>query len=206
MVQMLMSNPVFGLTAVSRRLGPALLAIICGLAPAILGAQPNEDDTGEVAAFVGGITGIGSHPSYGGSVGEYISRHALILFEGSYTPLGHDTIQPWPAKSSVERSHLTDFNFSVHVPIIVRKRWSPYGIAGVSLLWNALRQGSAGPNGVAVTRHFDQFNAAFETGGGLRYYIAENWGIRPELTVVVNKQTYTRLSMGIFYVVPSNWP
>ena len=185
----------------------ALLVVICAYWPLSVAAQPSEDEGGEVSAFAGGISGLGSHPTFGGSAGGAISKYALALFEGSYTPLGQYTIQPWPERSTVARSHLTDFNvsFQIRVPI-KHSRWSPYGIAGVGLLWDALRQETVDPHGIAVSYHWNQFNAAFHTGGGVRYYIGENWGIRPEFKVIISKQTYTRASIGIFYVVPSDWP
>jgi hypothetical protein len=33
----------------------------------------------------------------------------------------------------------------------------------------------------------------------MRYYFRENWGIRPEFKVIIGAQTYTRLSVGLFY-------
>lgn len=184
-----------------------LLATICACLPISLAAQPSETEGGEVSAFTGGIFGLGSHPTFGGSAGGVVSKYALALFEGSYTPLGQYTIQPWPARSTVARSHLTDFNISLHIRVPIKgSRWSPYGIAGVGLLWDALRQETVDPHGIAISYHWNQFNAGFHTGGGVRYYIGENWGIRPELKVIVSKQTYTRASIGIFYVVPSTWP
>ncbi|MCX6630180.1 MAG: hypothetical protein NTW28_21390, partial [Candidatus Solibacter sp.] len=60
--------------------------------------------------------------------------------------------------------------------------------------------------GIAVVSHYSDFDFGFHTGAGLRYYVRENWGIRPELKVIVSKQTYTRLSVGIFYVLPAGWP
>jgi hypothetical protein len=185
----------------------ALLVAIWLFSPIAGFAQLDETEGGEISAFSGGVLGIGSHPTFGGSAGGVISKYALALFEGSYTPLGNYTIQPWPARSTVGRSHLTDFNVSFHIRVPIKQsRWSPYGILGVGLLWDALRQDTVDPRGIAVSYHWNQFNAGFHTGGGVRYYIGENWGIRPELKVIVSKQTYTRASIGIFYCVPSNWP
>ena len=141
--------------------GRILVAAICMCSSVAAIAQPSETDEGEVAAFGGGAFGLGSHPTVGGSAGTVISRYALILFEGAYTPLGQYTIQPWPERSTVSHSQLTDFNVSVHIRIPIKERWSPYAIAGVGLLWDALRQNSVGPYGNAVTYGYNQFNAAF---------------------------------------------
>jgi hypothetical protein len=201
-----MSNRVFSWQGLSASFGRTLIAAICLCSPPILLAQSNDTDGGEVAAFAGGVFGLGTHGTVGGSAGAAISRYALALFEGSYTPLGSNTIQPWPEKSTVARSHLTDFDVCFHIRVPLKERWAPYGILGVGLLWNGLRQESLDSHGYQVSYHWNQFNAGFLTGAGVRYFVGENWGIRPEFKVIISKQTFTQVSMGVFYVVPSNWP
>jgi hypothetical protein len=121
-------------------------------------------------------------------------------------PLSSHTIQGWPERTTVSRSYLIDFGIDFHIRIPVKERFAPYAIAGTGLLWNMVRQETVDANRIPVVRHYNQFNAALHTGGGVRYYINENWGIRPELRVIVSKQVYTTFSMGVFYVLPSNWP
>ena len=95
--------------------------------------------------------------------------------------------------------HLWDFDFSLHIRVPVRERWEPYGIAGVGFLWNHVNQNGLGPQNNNVIYHLDQFNGSFVTGGGLRYYLGENWGVRPQLKVIVSTRIYTQLSIGLFY-------
>jgi hypothetical protein len=121
-------------------------------------------------------------------------------------PLGNRTIQSWPDRAFVNRSYLIDFGVDFHVRIPVGKHWAPYGIAGTGLLWNLVRADLVNAKGLTVVRHFDQFNGALHTGGGLRYYVNQNWGIRPEVKVIVSKHVYTMIAVGIFYVTPTNWP
>ncbi len=178
-----------------------LLAAVCTFAPATVFAQPGSTGVGEVAGFGGGSFGIGSQPVVGGSSGVAFSRYGMALIEASYQPLGHRTLQGWPDASAVRGSYLWDFNFSLHIRVPVKNRWEPYGIAGAGFLWNHVNRNATGPDGNAVVYHLDQFNGSFHTGGGLRYYIGENWGIRPEVKVIVSRQTYVRLSFGVFYTV-----
>lgn len=168
--------------------------------------QSGETDVGEVAAFGGAVFGVGARPSVGGSTGVAFSRYGMFSFETEFISLGNRTIQSWPAPSTVHHSYLLDFGSDFHIRIPVRERWAPYFIAGGGLLWNLVGQNSTNRRGVAVMNHYDQFNAALHTGAGMRYYIREGWGIRPEFKVIVSKQTYYRLSVGFFYVLPSNWP
>ena len=189
-----MSNEIFGWRACQ-----VFLVAICTLVPANLAAQSGDADMGEVAVLGGASFGTGAHPLIGGSTGLSFSKYVIGVIEGSYQPLGQHTLQSWPAQSTVRDSHLWDFDFSLHIRVPVRERWEPYGIAGVGFLWNHVNQNGLGPQNNNVIYHLDQFNGSFVTGGGLRYYLGENWGVRPQLKVIVSTRIYTQLSIGLFY-------
>lgn len=182
------------------------LVAISWFRPAVAVAQPPDSEAGEVAGFVGGAFGMGTKPTAAGSAGVAISRYAMALFDTSFLPMGQHTIQPWPPRSTVDRSYLLDFGVDFHIRIPIKERWAPYGIVGTGLLWNMVRQHTVNSQGQTMVNHYDQFNGALHTGAGLRYYISPNWGIRPEVKVVVSKQTYVQAMVGIFYVTPPNWP
>ena len=174
--------------------------------PSIALAQSGDTDVGEIAVSGGGTLGIGAHPAVKGSAGVAFSRYGMALFQTSFSPLGSETIQRWPAGSTVERSHVLDFGVDFHIRVPIRERWAPYGIVGAGLLWDMVRQHAVDSLGVTRTIHYDQLNGALHTGAGLRYYVGKNWGIRPELEVIVSHRTYTQLTVGIFYVTPTEWP
>jgi opacity protein-like surface antigen len=177
---------------------------LCAFASAALFAQSGETDAGEVAAFGGGIFGLGSHPVVGGSSGFAFSRYGMAVLEAAYMPLGQDTLRSRrPMDPATQDSSLYDFNLSLHIRVPVRERWAPYAILGGGLLFDTFNAVS-GPQGALVRIH--EFNFGFHTGAGLRYHIRDNWGIRPELKVIVSNRTYTRLSVGIFYTLPPGWP
>lgn len=71
------------------------------------------------------------------------------------------------------------------------------------MLYNAYRA-PAGAEG--RLKDMQDFKGEFQTGAGLRYYVGDKWGIRPELKVIISSRTFTAVSMGVFYVLPSNWP
>jgi hypothetical protein len=169
-------------------------------------AQSGETETGEVTAFGGVGFGAGTQPVGGGSAGVSFSRYGMALIEASFMPMGKYTIQPWPAQSAVQRSFLYDFALDFHVRIPVKARWEPYAILGSSVLWNQLSASGENRRGDAVVNHYNQVNASFNTGAGVRYFVGKNWGLRPEVKVIISKQIYTRVSMGIFYVTPPDWP
>jgi hypothetical protein len=173
------------------------------VAPSIGSAQGTDPEYGELAALGGGAFGIGAQPAVTGGAGIAFSRYGMGLLETSFMPMGQRTIGSLPSRSPVIRSYLYDFALNFHVRIPVGERWEPYGILGTGLLWNPIRQQTFNSQGVSIVKHYDQFGGAFHTGGGLRYHIAPNWGIRPEVKVIVGKQTYAQVMLGIFYVTPA---
>jgi len=189
-----MSNDILGWRAWG-----VLLVAFYMFAPANADAQPGTADMGEVSLLGGGSFGGGAHPAIGGSSGISFSKYVIGLIEASYQPLGQHTLQSWPTPSSVRDSHLWDFDLSLHIRFPIKDRWEPYGIVGVGFLWDHVNQNSIGPSNNPVVYHWDQFNPSFVTGGGLRYYLREDWGIRPQMKVVVSTRIYTQLSIGIFY-------
>jgi len=176
--------------------------------PALPGAfaQSGETDVGEMSVSGGFLTGAGTQGSLTGGSGIALSRYGMLLFDTTFLPLGHNSIQFWPAPSTVKTSYAFDFAMDVHVRIPVKEHWEPYAILGTGLIWNVVHQQAVDPRGIAVTSRWDQFNGAFHTGGGLRYFLGSNWGVRPEVKVIISKQTYTCVSFGIFYQVPPGWP
>ena len=173
-------------------------------------AQSSDSDTGEVAAFGGGVFGIGTHAAVGASSGVAFSKYGIGLIEAAFSPLGEQTVRrrigPKP-----ESSKLLDFNFSVHIRIPVKQRFAPYAIVGGGLLLDKFKVvptvvPPADPGEPPTTQaalSVDEFNFGFHTGGGFRYYVREDWGIRPEFKVIVSNRTYTRFTVGIFYTLPS---
>jgi hypothetical protein len=184
-----------------------ILMIACWMAvsPALMPAQ-FYDGEGEVTAFGGGTFGLGgAHPAIGASSGTSFSPYAIGLIEAAFTPLGDETLRRRTG-ARAENSRLFDFNFSVHIQAPVRRRWAPYGIVGAGLLFDAFRavptgapQDEPGQTQPPVVLAVDEFNFGFHTGGGVRYYIRDDWGFRPEFKVIVSNRTYTRFTIGIFY-------
>lgn len=182
--------------------GP-FLALFCALGISLASAQSGDAENGELAAFGAVGLGAGTQPVGGGSAGVAFSRHGMVLFDFSFMPMGKNTLQGWPAATTVQRSNLYDFAIDFHVRVPVNDRWEPYAIIGNGLLWNSV---SATSEAVPASRHYHQFNWGVHTGGGVRYFVGKNWGVRPEVKVIITRNIYTRISMGIFYVTPPDWP
>jgi hypothetical protein len=181
----------------------SLLLSLYGLAPTALSAQPGATDVGEVSGFGGGSFGLGTHPVVGAASGYAFSRYAMGLLEVSYTALQNDTLRHRDPGMTPQDSHLFDFNFGFHIRVPVRDRWAPYGIVAGGILFDSF-QAVTGPQGALLK--IDDFKFGFHTGGGVRYYIREDWGIRPEFRVIISTRKYTRFSVGVFYNLPPEWP
>ncbi len=179
-----------------------VLIVSWGLAPPAASAQAGEADAGEIAAL-GGTTFVhGVQPAASGSAGVAFSRYGMALFETTFMPLGQSTIQSWPPRSTVDRSYVYNFGVNFHIRIPVTPRWAPYAIVGGGLLWNTVRQHTFDAQGAPLVVRFDQLNGCLNTGAGVRYYVRPNWGIRSEMKVVISKQIYPQMLMGIFLVIP----
>src|SRR5882757_920566 len=101
------------------RLAGILLAAACGLTQPVASAQSGATEAGEVAGLGGIAFGVGTQPAVTGSTGVALSRYAMALLDTSFLPLGRHTIQPWPDKSTVDKSYLFDFGVDFHIRIPV---------------------------------------------------------------------------------------
>jgi hypothetical protein len=95
-----------------------------------------------------------------------------------------------------------DFNLSFHIKLPLRERWVPYAILGGGLLWNPYRYTA----GSQAWSDSSEVNFGFHTGGGVRYYLRQNFGVRPECRIIVSTRTHARVTVGFFYQIPSDWP
>ena len=180
-----------------------LAVFILGLAVAPLFGQSAEEDVGEVNGFAGGSFGAGSRAVVGAGAGVALSRHGMALLEGMYMPLGREIL--W-RRSDIQRpqdSYLLNLGLSFQIRFPVGDRWAPYGIIGSGLVYNAYR---APASAEGRLMDMQDFKGEFHTGAGVRYYVGEKWGIRPEVKVIISSRTFTTVSMGVFYVLPSYLP
>ena len=140
--------------------------------------QDIEQGQIEATGQVGLVSGIGTHGAFGGSVGAAMDKHFLAFGEFLFIPLGVG------ARS---------LNFDGGVQYQFRKQGStvPYAGGGLGLLHS-----SASFDGLNLGSSND-FYVNF--GGGVRYYMTEQWGFRPELTIFAGPNTFVRIGAGVFY-------
>jgi len=152
-------------------------------------SKAEDDALGEVSAYTGILMGMGTRATVGATSGLIYPPYFILFVDFAYSPVGTETIRPIVPRG-VKDARLYDFSGGAHIQIPIHRRWTPYGILAVSVLCNTYEPVSTGKQ----SAYF-----GFQTGGGVRYFITENWGVRSELKVIVSQRTFTRLGFGVFY-------
>ena len=178
---------------------PSVLAAIvaCGA----LSPEAFAQETGRIEAsgIVGLVSGIGTHSLVGGSVAAAARNRILVIGELSYIPLGSDSVDILGVRSDFSARAIS-FNIGGQYQLRGSGKTTPYVGAGVGFLHSS--------SSSSVTTNFQGFdftggssdtNAYISVGGGARYYVKEQWGLRPELMIFAGHQTFARASVGVFY-------
>lgn len=169
-------------------------------------AQPGATEDGEISAYGGMAAGsLGNQPTFGGNFGRAFSRYCIAQIDSSYTPLGARTLLSYPGVVTA-RSRLYDFNFSMHIRVPVGERWAPYAIVGGGFLFNTYEKQVIHANGAAVFEGKSHGTFGFETGGGARYYVSEDWGVRGEFRYTISNHNFARVLGGVFYQFNGDFP
>jgi len=153
----------------------------------------------EATGQIGFVSGIGTHGAFGGSVGGALSEHVLAYGEFLYIPLGSSSARINGVNQSVSGR---SFNFDGGLQYQFRKHGSmvPYAGVGLGLLHSSVSS--------STSFSFQGFNFSAggssndfyaNLGGGVRYYMTEQWGFRPEFTIFAGSNTFVRIGAGVFY-------
>jgi Outer membrane protein beta-barrel domain len=151
----------------------------------------------EVTGHLGIVSGIGSHGSFGGSIGAPISDHLLLLGDLSYIPMGGASVTFGGATTS-SSAKAFNFNGTLQYQFKAVRAVVPYAGAGLGFLRSSFNTSAIG-FGPAISVNGSSTDMYFNAGGGMRYYVKERWGFRPELMVFAGSNTYVRIAGGIFY-------
>ena len=175
-----------------------------------LSAQGMEQGVIEGAASIGGISlsnGGGNHVHLGSVFGTAVRDRLFVFGELGYAPLTGKTtttvVDGSPVRISAS-ARLVDFGGGLQVILTSGEKFETYVIGAVG----AGRMSASGSSHVPGT-NLDVSISSSDTkarlggGAGLRYYVSENWGIRPELRVDRyfgdQGSTAFRYTVGVFY-------
>ncbi|HXA51011.1 MAG TPA: outer membrane beta-barrel protein [Candidatus Acidoferrum sp.] len=181
--------------------------VLLSAAGLVLGAAngfAQEGSLGEVGSYTGvSMGGLGGHPVVGGTTG-IVTKWAVGQIDASYMPIGNRTLRHRLEPTS--KSQLFDFNFTVQIQVPVHHRVVPYFVTGPAMLFNRYQLQLTSPQGVPFLSGQQDFKFGWENGGGLRYYIADNWGVRTEYRYTITAQNFGRITAGVFYQFSAPWP
>jgi opacity protein-like surface antigen len=153
----------------------------------------------EATGQLGFVSGIGTHVAVGGSVGGALNERVLLYGEFLYIPLGSSTVNVLGVNRSVSARA---FNFDGGLQYQFRKYGSMVPYAGVGL--GLLHSSASIPNsfsfqGLNFSTGGSSNDFYANLGGGVRYYVTEQWGVRPEFTIFAGPNTFVRIGAGVFY-------
>jgi hypothetical protein len=150
--------------------------------------------TGEVTGFGGVVAGVGTHGVVGGGIHVTATKSLLIGGEFSYIPLGGGSGEILGTRYRAN-AKAYDFNGGAQYSFATSNpKVAPYVSGGLGIIHGS---GSVAGPGFSASAGSNDF--MFHFGGGLRYFVKDNWGIRPELKVFAGSDTYVRLAIGLFY-------
>jgi hypothetical protein len=152
----------------------------------------------EATGHLGIVSGIGSHGSFGGSLGVPVTDNLILSGDLSYIPMGGGNVTVQGATTS-SSANAVNFNGTLQYQFKQTRAVAPYAGAGLGLLHSSFNTS----NNVAGVPSFSVAGSStdlyFNIGGGFRYFVNSRWGFRPELMIFAGPNTYVRLAGGIFY-------
>ena len=175
-----------------------------------LAAQGMEQGVVEGAGSIGGIWLNGSggnHLHLGGTFGAAVRERLFVFGELGYAPLtGNSTttvVDGVPVRISAS-AKLVDFGGGVQYNLPTDWNFEPYVVGAVGA-GRTSASGSAHVPGsnIDVSLSTSDTKARLGVGVGVRYYVSERWGVRPELRIDrylgTGGTTAVRYTVGVFY-------
>lgn len=164
-------------------------------------AQNLEQGKVEGAAQVGIVADLGTRASLAGSVGTALSDRVFAFGEFGWIPLGGGSISTASPGSFLELANsgrVLTFMFGGHYAFDESHSVIPYlgaAIGGVHQSASFTRT----EGGVSTTTTASRGNFYVNLSAGARYYVKDNWGLKPEVTWFVGDDNFIRFGGGVFY-------
>ena len=115
-----------------------LVLISFSLGAAALYGQDLQEGEGEATAQAGVVSGIGTHGSFGASVGAAATSKVFVFGEFSYIPLGGGSVEAFGFKSGGS-AKAYGFNFGGQYLFPKSGSLAPYAGAGLGILHNSVK-------------------------------------------------------------------
>ena len=163
-----------------------LLAFSCGTASA---QELNKGDV-EAMAFVGGVSD-GGGATFGGGIHYAFTPRVLLAIEVGYLTGGDD----FSGFGVDVDSHGVSIDANLHYlfPQTNTPKFTPYVLAGIGYL-----RASASVSGAGVDLDASASDAGLNIGGGARWQGGTNWGIKPEIKILIADNASVRFAVGFY--------
>jgi len=151
----------------------------------------------EATGQLGLVGGIGTHASVAGSVGAAYTERIFFQGELSYIPLGGGSVNLLGVESEGSAKAI-NFNAGAQFLFPRSAAIAPYAGIGLGILRSTA---SASTTFGGQTFGSDTSSTDFyvNLGGGVRYYMSDRWGIKPEFMLFAGSETYIRVGAGVFF-------
>ena len=171
--------------------------LVCVAMSAASYAQEPRDVEANVQ--IGVVSGIGTHGSFGGGIGVGLTPRILGYAEFSYIPLGSASSSiPILGLQAGSSAKAMDFNLGGRYEFSGNRTMAPYAAAGLGIL-HSRSSFTSTVGGTTISGEGSSSDLFFNFGGGLRYFVNDRWGWKPELMIFAGPDTFIRLGGGIFY-------
>ena len=152
----------------------------------------------EVAGHGGVVGGIGSHGIVGGSIGAPVADKLVLQGELSLIPMGSSSVTVNGTTNSSSAKAI-DFNGTMQYEFTPTRGVVPYAGAGLGFLRSNFETSIISSGVTTFKVSGSATDAYFNFGGGLRYYVNNRWGFKPEFQFFAGSNTFVRFTGGIFY-------
>jgi hypothetical protein len=176
---------------------PGRLCVMIAVVLAMSAASYGQGSM-EVTGNVGVVGGMGSHASFGGSIGAPITDRLILSGDFFYIPMGSSRVTVGGATTRSSASAF-DLNGNLQYQFNPSHSVVPYAGAGIGFLRSSVEVSNTNPPPGTISISASSTNAYFSFGGGLRHYVKPNWGFRPEFMFFAGSNTFVRFAGGIFY-------
>jgi hypothetical protein len=152
----------------------------------------------EVTGHLGIVSGIGSHGSFGGSLGIPVTDSFILSGDVSYIPMGGADVTT-PGSTTSASAKAFNFNGTLQYQFKQTHAVIPYAGAGLGFLHSSFDTSGTVAGLPSFSVAGSSTDLYFNVGGGLRYFVNGRLGFRPEVMVFAGPNTYVRVAGGIFY-------
>jgi opacity protein-like surface antigen len=155
-------------------------------------AEDVEKGQTEVLGLVG-VYSDGGGGVFGGGIQYGIKSRWLFAGEFGYLTGGEDVKLPGVKYDS--SIWAIDGNVHYLFPLKNNEKLTPYALGGLGIFRSS---GSSQVTGLPKISASDT-DFGVNIGGGVRYAVGTNWGVRPELKIFLSNNTNVRYSLGVYY-------